>query len=186
MKFSKISVTTLVLATITLLGAQHQALANNQTIICSSNNNQHAYCQANTGNQVKLLRQLSSFPCQEGRTWGFDNNGIWVDKGCQAEFAIGNSFGGNNNNQNFGGTVPAWAVGKFQGKNLRDNSSATIAISPKGEVIAIWAGQTHTGFFDGYKMTLGNLEFAVQQRGDGFLTTLRTDHGNQVVFRRTN
>ncbi len=180
----KISIKTLLIAGIILLGAQHPAFANNQTLICSSNNHEYAYCRANTANQVRLLRQLSSYPCQEGRTWGFDNHGVWVDKGCQAEFAIGSGIGGNNGYQNHGGTVPAWAVGKFQGINQRDHSSATIAISPKGEVIAIWAGQTHTGYFDGYKMTLGNLEFAVQQRGDGFLTTLRTDHGNQVLFRR--
>jgi hypothetical protein len=35
---------------------------------------------------VRLIRRLSDKPCIEGRTWGYDRNGIWVDDGCRAIF----------------------------------------------------------------------------------------------------
>src|SRR4051794_26513099 len=40
---------------------------------------------------VRLVRQLSDARCVEGRTWGWDNRGIWVDRGCRAEFLITDS-----------------------------------------------------------------------------------------------
>jgi len=183
MSVIKAAVKTIIFTGILFFAAQYQAVANSQTIVCSSRDNQYAYCRVNTGNQVAMIQQISSSPCQEGRTWGYDNNGIWVDRGCRAEFAVGAAYG-SRDNQNSPGAVPAWAVGNFQGTNLRDHTSSTIAISPTGEVIASWAGQTHTGRINGNIMNLGNLEFAVYQKGNGFQTTLRSDHSNQVLFRR--
>ncbi|MGV3615843.1 MAG: DUF3011 domain-containing protein [Fimbriimonas sp.] len=37
---------------------------------------------------VRVARQLSDKPCREGRTWGHDRRGIWVDDGCRAVFEI--------------------------------------------------------------------------------------------------
>ena len=33
-----------------------------------------------------MERQLSSEPCEEGRTWGRNDRGVWVDRGCRAIF----------------------------------------------------------------------------------------------------
>jgi hypothetical protein len=35
---------------------------------------------------VRLVRRLSDKPCVEGRSWGYDRNGIWVNDGCRAIF----------------------------------------------------------------------------------------------------
>jgi len=35
---------------------------------------------------VRLIKRLSDKPCIEGRSWGYDRNGIWVDDGCRAIF----------------------------------------------------------------------------------------------------
>jgi hypothetical protein len=35
-----------------------------------------------------MVQQLSGSPCQQGSTWGYDNGGIWVDRGCRATFQI--------------------------------------------------------------------------------------------------
>ncbi len=35
-----------------------------------------------------MVRQRSHSRCEEGRTWGSDANGIWVDRGCRAEFQV--------------------------------------------------------------------------------------------------
>jgi hypothetical protein len=40
------------------------------------------------GLTVRLVRQLSDRPCVEGRSWGWDSRGIWVDRGCRAEFLV--------------------------------------------------------------------------------------------------
>jgi hypothetical protein len=40
---------------------------------------------------VRLSRRLSDKPCVQGRSWGYDRNGIWVDHGCRATFEVGRS-----------------------------------------------------------------------------------------------
>jgi hypothetical protein len=40
-------------------------------------------------NGVTLSRQLSDSGCVQGKTWGYDANGIWVSNGCRAEFTLG-------------------------------------------------------------------------------------------------
>ena len=36
-----------------------------------------------------MTRQIGGSPCNQGSTWGFDQSGIWVDRGCRAEFQVG-------------------------------------------------------------------------------------------------
>jgi hypothetical protein len=57
-------------------------------ITCASNNGERVYCSANTRFGVQLTRQISGSPCVQGRTWGFDDRGIWVDRGCRADFVL--------------------------------------------------------------------------------------------------
>jgi hypothetical protein len=70
------------------------------SIRCESRNYNRNFCRVDTENNVTLRRQLSSAPCQRNRTWGFDNRGIWVDRGCSADF----DFGRGNNSGNSGGS----------------------------------------------------------------------------------
>jgi len=58
-------------------------------ITCSSNNGGRNWCPANTRGGVRLVRQRSGSPCIEGSTWGFNHHGVWVDRGCRADFALG-------------------------------------------------------------------------------------------------
>jgi Protein of unknown function (DUF3011) len=58
-------------------------------ITCSSDNGGRNFCPANTRNGVRLVRQRSDAPCRSGYSWGFDQRGIWVDRGCRADFALG-------------------------------------------------------------------------------------------------
>ncbi|MEE7548122.1 DUF3011 domain-containing protein [Xanthomonas sp. Kuri4-1] len=41
------------------------------------------------GAPVRLSRQLSAWPCKEGRSWGVRRNEIWVSRGCDGEFEVG-------------------------------------------------------------------------------------------------
>lgn len=57
------------------------------TIICSSDNGQRQYCKADTRRGVRLIRQVRGSGCQPAN-WGYDARGVWVDRGCQAEFDL--------------------------------------------------------------------------------------------------
>jgi Protein of unknown function (DUF3011) len=60
------------------------------TVKVESQNMQRVYKRTSTRGGVRLVKQLSREACVEGVSWGFDRDGIWVDKGCRAEFAVGN------------------------------------------------------------------------------------------------
>ena len=38
---------------------------------------------------ARLVSQLSQAPCLQNQSWGFDAQGIWVDKGCRGTFEAG-------------------------------------------------------------------------------------------------
>jgi Protein of unknown function (DUF3011) len=59
-----------------------------QTIRCSSDNGQRNVCRADVRGTVRLTRQISGPPCIRDKTWGVQRDGIWVDRGCRADFAI--------------------------------------------------------------------------------------------------
>ena len=86
--FARYFMLLLALLLLPLLGAAQQ------TVRCESNNGSRNYCNApiNNPNQVTMQRQISGSPCVRGSTWGVDGRGIWVDKGCRADFNIG--YGG--------------------------------------------------------------------------------------------
>jgi hypothetical protein len=59
-----------------------------QTIYCASNNMQRNYCRADTSRGARIIRQRSVADCIYQRTWGYDRGGIWVDRGCRADFEL--------------------------------------------------------------------------------------------------
>src|SRR4051812_24305096 len=64
-----------------------------QTINCSSEDGKRNWCNIGNARDAELVRQISGSPCIRGNTWGIDNRGLWVDRGCRAEFAIGSGGG---------------------------------------------------------------------------------------------
>lgn len=60
-----------------------------QTITCESRGFDATRCNVDTRGGVRLVRQLSSAECERGRTWNADGRGIWVSRGCRAQFAVG-------------------------------------------------------------------------------------------------
>ena len=57
---------------------------------CASGGYNYNMCQVDTGrgSRVWVSRQISKTPCVEGRTWGWNRAGVWVDAGCEAVFSI--------------------------------------------------------------------------------------------------
>lgn len=68
-------------------------------VVCESDQDRRRYCNIRDAQDVdiEISRQLSKSPCSEEYSWGRDDRGVWVDKGCRAEFAIhrrrGSSYG---------------------------------------------------------------------------------------------
>ena len=59
------------------------------TVHCESNDNRTRLCRVDTAGGVRLVDQDSRAPCVQGRSWGYDRNGIWVSQGCRGKFQIG-------------------------------------------------------------------------------------------------
>jgi len=59
------------------------------TVTCSSENGRRQYCEAEVRGSVRMVRQFSRAACRQGETWGYDTRGIWVDRGCGADFEVG-------------------------------------------------------------------------------------------------
>lgn len=59
-----------------------------RTLVCESKSRQRRFCGATISKGARLSKQLSGSPCEEGRGWGWDARGVWVDKGCRAEFQV--------------------------------------------------------------------------------------------------
>lgn len=60
-----------------------------QSLRCESVDGRQRHCPADTRGGVRLVRQLSRTACVEGRSWGHDRNGVWVQAGCRADFEVG-------------------------------------------------------------------------------------------------
>jgi len=76
-----------------------------QIIPCSSDDGEKHYCTADTRHGARLVKQRSAAPCQEGESWGYDEEGIWVDKGCGGEFTLGRGEEGGDGRPERGGTI---------------------------------------------------------------------------------
>ena len=58
-------------------------------ITCSSNDGRRNWCDIGPSRDVRLVRQISGSACVRDSTWGVDRRGLWVDRGCRAEFVVG-------------------------------------------------------------------------------------------------
>jgi hypothetical protein len=59
------------------------------TVVCNSEDGHRKFCEVDTRDGVRVLRETGPVPCRLNDTWGFDRKGIWVDRGCRAEFQVG-------------------------------------------------------------------------------------------------
>jgi hypothetical protein len=58
-------------------------------VACASEPGARTDCPANTSAGVVLTRSTGTAPCLLGKTWGYDDHGVWVSDGCSAEFLTG-------------------------------------------------------------------------------------------------
>ena len=107
------------------------------TITCESIGYRYRYCNANTQDQVSLVREISSGNlCRQGRGWGYDRGGIWVDKGCRGEFRYGRDDSKRNDAAIAAGILGAFAIGAAVGSSEK---AAPRAPQPAAVAVPGWA-----------------------------------------------
>src|SRR5215813_15462323 len=58
-------------------------------VTCKSAGFAYRYCRVGRRHgRIYLERQLSDTRCIRGDNWGVERNGIWVDRGCAADFRV--------------------------------------------------------------------------------------------------
>lgn len=60
-----------------------------QVIRCESHDDRQRFCRVPSGvRQAEIVRRLSDTRCEYNYNWGFRRDGIWVERGCRAEFRV--------------------------------------------------------------------------------------------------
>ena len=163
-------------------------------------------CKVKTDGQVELVRELSSGLCEQWKSWGFDREGVWVDRGCRAEFRVGREKVAAGTIAAVAGAAilgsilvakkaagpadedvvaPEWASGEFHGFSPKLNADVDITIANDGVVTGKLDGKPlsgHTTKGDG--LTLGDLKFAIEQETWGMSAKQKDDADNSIFFRR--
>lgn len=64
------------------------SLPRKRQLRCESRGHGIDHCLIDIAGSVLLTRQLSGRDCDLGESWGYDEKGIWVARGCRAEFEV--------------------------------------------------------------------------------------------------
>jgi hypothetical protein len=59
------------------------------TVACTSRPGERQHCAADTSGGVAIVRSRGEAACLLGKTWGYDDKGVWVSDGCAADFVVG-------------------------------------------------------------------------------------------------
>jgi len=59
------------------------------TVKCASKPGEQQHCAADTSGGVAIARSTGEAECLLGKTWGYDDAGVWVKDGCAGEFVLG-------------------------------------------------------------------------------------------------
>lgn len=191
------------LVSLALMASSAPAVASTREVRCDSRGLGYNYCRVDTDGRVEFVDRHSLFPCREGRSWGYDDRGIWVDKGCSATFRVGRS-GHNgakvalgalvglaalaaiasNRNKAEATEVESWSVGSFTGDDAREGLRVTLRILPGGQVDGRAGDHDITGHLQGAKLEAGRQVFRIERQGNGFLAIDERDDSHRVTFNR--
>jgi hypothetical protein len=143
-----------------------------RTVRCESWNSRYMYCPVQTYGNVSLRHEFSRYSCQYGRGWGYDRRGVWVDRGCRAEFAVdeggrGSYSGYGYDDHDRGSKAATAAAGVVLGAAI---AAAIVASKNKNrqddrDVVPNWL----VGRFEGYN-TEQHADVAMQVSPSGTVT----------------
>lgn len=115
----------------------------NQLVRCESPDYGYKACSAPGASRAAVARQLSQAACIEGRTWGFNNSGIWVDHGCAAEFSVDNrgGYGYDNGNAYGRNSIVKCESPKFKDRRCPADTSRGVQLARQLSQAACIQGQ---------------------------------------------
>lgn len=178
-----------------------------QTIRCESYNMGYRFCRADTDNRVEISRQISNTNCVLDRNWGYSRSGVWVNRGCGADFRVGRggsssdktaaavvgliglaaiASAASNQHKQAQDDISAWAVGSFNGYDDREGVDVSLRIMPGGDVSGRAGRNAFSGTLNGTRLQAGRQAFRISRSGSGFLAVDERDAGHRVVFQRSD
>jgi hypothetical protein len=188
------------------------AAAQVQQITCESTDSKYRYCAVKTDNEVRMLRQISGERCEQGKSWGYDKEGVWVDLNCAAEFRVGRSgpstsqkiaagaaagaamlqamLGGQTSAAQASaappatGALPPWVVGTFQAQHPKTEQQYYITIDSQGVLDGRVNDKEFFGRVKGERIYVGALVLGFRQEGDGFVAFEPGKESEGVPFSR--
>ena len=120
------------------------------TIVCESHHGRREYCAVGDARGgVEMVRQLGPSQCVRGSSWGFDGQGVWVDRGCKAEFRV----------LAYGGHGPVWW--NSGGKRPRDFREAACFYSDAnfgGEYFCMRRGEAYESLPAGFNDRISSIQ----------------------------
>jgi hypothetical protein len=102
-------------------------------IDCQSWNWRYAQCRFDRVRDVRIVQRYAG-ECEQGRTWGWDRNGIWVDNGCRARFQVnytGSYYGDSGGGRDYG-------YDRDRDDGRRDNNTGAIVAVVAGVALLAW------------------------------------------------
>lgn len=100
------------------------AMAGGREVTCESRHMRHEYCPIGDHGSIRVMTTYGRHPCEEGRTWGTDSSGIWVDQGCYARFWVEDKSSRSNKNVAIAaGAVGAAAIVAILASQKRDREN---------------------------------------------------------------
>src|SRR5262245_31556842 len=60
-----------------------------RTVTCTSKPGERQSCPADTTKGIVLTKSFGEAPCLLGKTYGYDDQNVWVSDGCSGEFIVG-------------------------------------------------------------------------------------------------
>jgi hypothetical protein len=155
---------------------------------CESINSRSNFCRADTRGGVQIVRQLSRERCVRGRNWEVRRDGIVVDDGCRAEFALGSAYGANGTymgTDRYGRPIygnGGYTSGTYDpyGRPIYDSRYPTYG-SNGGYTYDRYGNRVYTGTSNGYYSTdrYGNRIYVTgTPTSNGYYTTDR--YGNRI------
>lgn len=141
-----------------------------ERIHCRSTDYRYQFCYVPAPvARVTIKSRISERPCVQGRTWGYQRNGIWVDHGCDAEFDVertysavpapgftgagyaagGGWYPGDGPGWDAPGEVPAWAIGTWRSEQPVGGNTSTLTVYPSGSVTWAYGRVSVNGYWYG-------------------------------------
>ena len=155
-----------------------------QTVRVESEDGRRKEKRVDTRGGVRLVRQLSDRPCTYGRSWGYDRDSIWVDRGCRGVFEVG---GRNGNGYGYGRNIPDWFPGRYRGYD--NGREFYITIDRDGRVVLrrdydSRNSRDEFGYYDDRSISVGDWIWDYVQNGNGIRLNSRSGRHRTIDLRR--